>query len=76
MEKWGEDFGSRVENECFRLPYGGALVGIIFGFFIIVVGLGLFLGLQVWRWIGPLVLIVVGILIIGVVACGLRRERG
>ncbi len=33
----------RVEKECFGLPNGGMIVGIVFGFIIVLLGLGLFL---------------------------------
>ncbi len=28
-ERWGEQFGKRAEEECFGLPNGGAIAGII-----------------------------------------------
>ena len=38
-EEWGEQFGRRAEKECFGLPHGGAIVGVIIGIIIIIVGL-------------------------------------
>jgi cytochrome c biogenesis protein CcdA len=58
-----------MENECFGLPNGGMIVGIVFGIIILLVGLGLFLqatGVTVdfWQFIWPFILIIFGILIL------------
>ena len=64
----------RVENECFGLPNGGMIVGIVIGIIIIFVGLGLFLqttyGISIDFW--PFILIIFGVLI---VAGALSRQR-
>jgi uncharacterized membrane protein YvbJ len=64
----------RVENECFGLPHGGMIVGIVIGIIIIFVGLGFFLqatyGISINFW--PFILIIVGVLI---VAGALSRQR-
>ena len=64
----------RMENECFGLPNGGMIVGIVIGVIIILVGIGLFLqttyGISINFW--PLILIIFGILIL---AGGLYRQR-
>ena len=56
----------RVENECFGLPNGGMIVGIVIGVIIILVGLGLFLqatyGISINFW--PFIIIIFGILIL------------
>ena len=60
-------FGSheqRVEDECFGIPGGGAIAGILFGVIIILVGLSIILGLDVGSWIGPFIMIVIGALIL------------
>jgi len=44
-EEWGEQFGKRAEEECFGLPRGGTIVGIIIGIIIIIVGLSWIPGL-------------------------------
>ena len=57
-EAWGEHTGKRMEKECFGLPHGGTIAGIIFGLFIIIVGLGM-----VFNWnlnIGAYVMIIIG----------------
>ena len=45
MEEWGEQFGKRAEEECFGLPHGGLIVGLIAGIIIIIVGLSFVPGL-------------------------------
>jgi len=64
----------RVENECFGLPHGGMIVGIVIGIIIIFVGLGLFLqttyGISIDFW--PFIFIIFGVLI---VAGALYRQR-
>jgi ABC-type branched-subunit amino acid transport system permease subunit len=63
-----------MESECFGLPNGGMIVGIVFGVIIILVGLGLFLqvsyGITVDFW--PLIIIIFGVLI---VLSALFRQR-
>jgi hypothetical protein len=55
-----------MENECFGLPNGGMIVGIVFGIIIILVGLGLFLqatyGISIPFW--PIIIVIFGLLII------------
>ncbi len=65
----------RMEEECFGIPYGGAIAGIIFGTFIILLGFAIAFGLHIWRWIGPLIVIAIGVLVIVVVISGFRRRR-
>ena len=78
-EKWGEQFETRVEDECFGLPHGGAIVSILFGIIILIVGLYFVPGLiptevreSVEQYFWGLIIIVVGVLI---VAGSLYRYR-
>ena len=64
----------RAEEECFGLPYGGAIVGLIIGIVIILVGISLFAGIDIERYVGPFVVIVIGILIVVGVLYGYRRR--
>lgn len=64
----------RPEEECFGIPYAGAIIGIIFGIFVILIGLAIAIGLAFWRWIGPAIVIFFGILIIIAVILGYRRR--
>jgi phosphoglycerol transferase MdoB-like AlkP superfamily enzyme len=63
-----------MENECFGLPNGGMIVGIVIGIIIIIAGISLFLqttyGISINYW--PIILIIFGILIL---AGGLYRQR-
>jgi uncharacterized membrane protein YvbJ len=60
----------RIGEECFGLPYGRAIVGIIFGIIILIFGitwilsLTLNISIDAWRFIGPALVIVVAVLII------------
>ena len=57
-EKWGRS----MEDECFGLPGGGSIIGVLFGLFIILLG-----ARQLFDWnidFGPLAIIVVGVLIL------------
>ena len=66
----------RMEQECFGLPHGGAIAGVIFGVFIIIIGLGIAFRQEIGPWIGAFILIAIGILIIAGATYGLRRRRG
>ena len=69
------DHYRRVEGECFGLPNGGMIAGLVFGLIIILVGLGLFLetnyniSLNFW----PLILVIFGVLLIA--GALYRRQR-
>ncbi len=68
----------RVENECFGLPNGGAIVALVFGLIIVLVGLGLFLQASGYivnfgNYIWPIILVVFGILIVAAALYGRRR---
>lgn len=64
----------RFEEECFGLPYGGAIVGIIFGIFILIWGFAWLTGRDFWNNIVPVMVILVGILIIAGVVYGATRR--
>ena len=66
----------RVEEECFGLPHGRAIAGIIFGAFIIILGLAMFLGQDIWELIGPSAAIIIGILIVAGALYRLSRKPG
>jgi EamA domain-containing membrane protein RarD len=65
----------RIEQECFGLPYGGAILGIIFGAFIIGIGLSMLLNIELGQYIGPFIVVVIGILIIAGALYGLSHRR-
>jgi hypothetical protein len=51
-------------NECFGLPHGGLIVGLFFGVLLILFGISSIFGFDIWMYIGPVVIVVAGILII------------
>lgn len=60
-------------DECFGLPRGGAIFGLVIGLIIILVGLRDLLG---WRIdMGPFVAIIIGILFLAGALYGLSRRR-
>lgn len=69
-------FGSRSrgENECFGLPYGGSIAGLIFGVIIIIVGLAIYFGEDIWQYIWPFLIVVFGLLIVAGALYGMRRR--
>jgi len=54
----------QAEKECFGLPHGGAIVGLVIGIIIILVGLSQLPGIDFGEYIWPLVIIIFGILLI------------
>ena len=57
----------RVEGECFGLPNGGKIAGLVFGIIIILVGMGLLLqtyGISVSNYIWPMIIIIFGVLML------------
>ena len=38
MEQWGEGLGKTIEEECFALPHGGAICGLIIGIIVSLIG--------------------------------------
>lgn len=72
-EAWGENFGKRAEQECFGLPHGGTIFGIIFGLIIILLGVTSLTGIDIEFW--PLIIIIFGLLIFGGAVYSLRNKR-
>jgi len=74
-ETWGKSFGKQTEEgECFGLPHGGTIFGLIIGIIIIVVGISLLAGIDLEHaW--PLILLIFGVLIIGGAIYTLTRKR-
>jgi len=54
----------RKEEECFGLPHGGAIVGLVIGIIIILVGVSSLLDIKIWDYLWALIIIMVGILIV------------
>ena len=62
-----------VEEECVKVPHIGEIAGIIVGIFIILIGLAIAFKMDILRWIGAFIAIIVGFLITTVVF--LSRQR-
>jgi uncharacterized membrane protein YvbJ len=60
-EEWGKDFEKHVETECFGLPHGGTILGLVIGLIIILVGVSSLAGIDLHFW--PLIIIVFGLLV-------------
>ena len=70
-----ERHGPLLQRECFGLPYGGAIIGIFFGALIVIGGVSMLLGLDLGEYIGPIVVVAIGILIIAGALYGLTYRR-
>ncbi|MBM4241316.1 MAG: zinc ribbon domain-containing protein [Euryarchaeota archaeon] len=66
----------RERNECFGIPGGGIIVGLIVGIILIIVGLSSIFGIAIDKYFGAIILVIVGILIIVGAFFGLRRKMG
>ncbi len=78
-EEWGERFGRRAEKECFGLPHGGLIVGIVFGVIIILAGFAFVLQetgvvTEAWDIFWPFIVIIFGILVLAGALYGLSRR--
>lgn len=62
-EEWGKGFEKHVDNECFGLPHGGTIFGLIIGIIIILIGVTSLAGITLDFW--PLLIIVFGLLVFG-----------
>lgn len=72
-EMWGENFGKRAEEECFGLPHGGTIFGLIIGLIIILFGITSLAGIDVEFW--PLIIIIFGLLIVGGALYSITQRR-
>lgn len=70
----------RVENECFGLPHGGIIVGIVIGVIILLFGIAAVLN-QIYPninysgWVGAFIPLIIGILIIIGAIYGMQRRK-
>lgn len=66
-------------DECFGLPNGGAIAGLIFGTLIVLYGVSWYLGYDLslfWTsTAGPFIVIAIGLLILAGAIYGLTRRR-
>ncbi|UCE95849.1 MAG: zinc ribbon domain-containing protein [Candidatus Bathyarchaeota archaeon] len=71
---FGPREGRHKEDECFGLPHGGAIAGIIFGIIVVIFGLAILLGFEIWTYLWPIIIVIVGILIVVGALYGMRRR--
>lgn len=66
----------RERQECFGLPHGNIIGPLIAGVILILIGIASFTGFQnIWTYIWPAIIIIVGLLIIVGAFYGTRRRR-
>jgi uncharacterized membrane protein YvbJ len=53
----------RQREECFGLPHGSVIAGVIFGGLLILFGLSSIFGWNIWDYVGPIVIVIIGLLI-------------
>ena len=68
-----ESWGRNMEDECFGLPGGDSIIGILFGLMIVLLGVRELFGWNVD--FGPFVIIVVGALILGGVSLSAEQAQ-
>jgi len=61
---WRRERLRPAEEECFGLPHGGAIIGLVIGIIIILVGLSMLPGIEIGKYIGAVLVIIFGILIL------------
>ena len=72
LEVRAEQFGRRMEAECFGLPGGSSIFGILFGLAIVLFGLSIMFD---WNLnLGPIVAIVFGLLMVAGALYGQGRR--
>ena len=64
----------RHKDECFGLPNGGAIAGIVLGIIIIIWGFSLATGIDIWANIFYIIVIIFGTLIIAGAVYKLTRR--
>ncbi|HMK54397.1 MAG TPA: zinc-ribbon domain-containing protein [Methanobacteriaceae archaeon] len=70
-----EEYRHRQRNQCFGLPHGNLIGPLIIGAILILVGLSSFYGFQVWTYIWPAIIILVGLLIVVGAIFGYRNRE-
>ena len=54
----------RRRNDSFGLPNGGIVVGLLFGVLLIMIGVSTFYGVSLWRYLWPIIIVIIGVLIV------------
>jgi uncharacterized membrane protein YvbJ len=77
---WGRERGRREkgekpEQECFGLPHGGAIIGVIIGVLVILWGISSIIEIDFGETFWPLIIIVFGILLVAGALYQYGRKR-
>lgn len=76
-ERYSRRHERRMEDECFGIPRGGSIVGIVIGLIIVLLGISwifsIYLKQELPVW--PIAIIIFGILMIVGAYYGMRRRR-
>ncbi len=67
------DHRKRQRDECFGLPHGNIIGPVIIGIILILVGLSSIYGFEIWRYLWPALIVIIGILIIAGAIYSTRR---
>jgi uncharacterized membrane protein YvbJ len=65
----------RHRDDSFGLPNGGIIVGLLFGVLLIMVGVSTFYGVSLWRYLWPIIIVILGILIVAGAISNYARRR-
>jgi uncharacterized membrane protein YvbJ len=65
----------RKENECFGLPHGGSIAGLVIGLIIILWGLTNVLGIDFGNYLWALVVVIFGTLMVAGALYSMSRRR-
>jgi hypothetical protein len=65
----------RKESECFGLPYGGSIVGLVLGLIIILWGVTAVLGINFGDYLWAFIIIIFGTLMVAGALYSINRKR-
>jgi len=65
----------RKESECFGLPHGGSIAGLIIGLIIILWGVTSLLDIDFGRYLWPLIIVLFGALMVAGALYSMSRRR-
>ena len=63
-EQWGQNFEKHIEDGCFGLSQIGAILGVLIGIIIVIAGLLLLFGVNLFRFLGSVMILGFGIIIL------------
>ena len=63
-EEWGKNFEKHIEDGCFGLSQIGALLGVLIGIIIVIAGLLLLFGVNLFRLLGSIMILAFGLIIL------------